>query len=658
VIAAWMVYTLGVTGVLLLGGAAAEYVARALRFPTRAVWFAAMMVAVVFSAGALVPRTHQRTSSNAVRSIVDGRSESPSPSPSPQRSRATSPAPNIVADPSARARSSDGRRAGANHEAFSHAMAVVQRWLTVGPKATDAALNRWLVAIWITLSALTLLYWVVAFLRLRHLVQSLVLSEIDQGIRVWVSDRVGPAVLGLRQPRIVMPTWAMTLPDHERRIILAHEREHVLARDPALMFVAALLTICQPWNIGLWLMRARLRLATEADCDGRVLRQADPHTYSTLLLAVYERSAPGLAPLVAFLEPTSQLEQRIRRMLARKPSLRSVSGITAIVLTASLTGMAFAAPRPARPTSNPDSTGVSTQPELAFTLGDSLLPNDIDFDPVTETFYITSVLKNEIIAVDKDGRHPRVFVKSQYGWPLMAVKVDTRHRVLRYTEVAIDSFATVSSSHWGEAHVHRTNLDDRERTGDDRMDGGAGHLQFGDLSLLPNGDIVAGNNSLGSVYHITEARAGLDTVPTSAFRSPRTGAALNSTEMLMPDYTRGIGLLNFGSGRVRWLSADKQYVLRGISGLYRKGRTLIATQPGMSPERVVMFTVDASFTHVVSQSVLDRSTPGEGDYTHGVIVGEYFYYIVNSGWNAIDKYGNPTAPLPDARVMRVRIPTL
>jgi hypothetical protein len=100
---------------------------------------------------------------------------------------------------------------------------------------------------------------------------------------------------------------------------------------------------------------------------------------------------------------------------------------------------------------------------------------------------------------------------------------------------------------------------------------------------------------------------------------------------------------------------DGRYALSGIDGLYLFGRTLIATQNGTSPERVVRFELDRSLSHVESESILERATPTLGDPTHGVIVDGRFYYIANSGWDTMDEHGKPKegTTMSEAFVMRV-----
>ena len=93
------------------------------------------------------------------------------------------------------------------------------------------------------------------------------------------------------------------------------------------------------------------------------------------------------------------------------------------------------------------------------------------------------------------------------------------------------------------------------------------------------------------------------------------------------------------------------HALSGIDGLYLDGRTLIATQNGTSPERVIEFALDPSLARIESETILERATPTLGDPTHGVVIGGDFYYIANSGWDTLDDHGarnsgaHPTAPL-------------
>jgi hypothetical protein len=149
---------------------------------------------------------------------------------------------------------------------------------------------------------------------------------------------------------LVFPFWTLTLDDRQRRLMLAHEEEHVRARDPWLLAAAGFALVAVPWNVAAWWLVRRLRLAVEMDCDARVLgRGRDVASYGALLLAVGGRASRRLIGAAALGEPASFLEQRIRSMTAAVPHryLRQAAGLVAIAAGALV--LACEAPRPVAP---------------------------------------------------------------------------------------------------------------------------------------------------------------------------------------------------------------------------------------------------------------------------------------------------------------------
>jgi TonB family protein len=110
------------------------------------------------------------------------------------------------------------------------------------------------------------------------------------GRDVFVSADRGPAVAGVWDPWIVLPRWALALPEHDLRLILLHEEEHVRAKDTHLLGLALALVAIAAWNPVAWWHLGRLRAAMEVDCDRRVLRrEPDRATYGASLLSVAAR---------------------------------------------------------------------------------------------------------------------------------------------------------------------------------------------------------------------------------------------------------------------------------------------------------------------------------------------------------------------------------
>ncbi|HJP59331.1 MAG TPA: M56 family metallopeptidase [Gemmatimonadaceae bacterium] len=206
---------------------------------------------------------------------------------------------------------------------------------------------------WLVCSALLVARLVIAFAYFRRRDETWRPTNVD-GTHVQVARDVGPAVVGIHRMVIVLPEWAIEADPALRAVVLRHEEEHRLARDPYLLLLAAVVTAVVPWNIPLWFQAARLRLAIEIDCDKRVLRTLPSwREYASLLLTIAQhRSRASHALIPALLEPTSNLERRITAM-------RSIPGLTRLnaLLLTSACGLALtlacAVEKPESPSASP-----------------------------------------------------------------------------------------------------------------------------------------------------------------------------------------------------------------------------------------------------------------------------------------------------------------
>jgi bla regulator protein BlaR1 len=211
--------------------------------------------------------------------------------------------------------------------------------------------NTTLILLWAVATAILLVCYLAAWLRLTLLARRWLCIESDAG-SVVVTDDVGPAVLGVVWSRVVLPRWLMTAPANLRKTVMMHELAHVAARDPLLLTAAHLVTILLPWNLPLWWFARRLRIAIELDCDARVLRAGvDASDYGEVLLAVAQRhtAIPGLA--ASMTEPATQLERRIRIMLARDQPASMQRSAAAALLALGIAACATTVEPPAMPRS-------------------------------------------------------------------------------------------------------------------------------------------------------------------------------------------------------------------------------------------------------------------------------------------------------------------
>ena len=190
----------------------------------------------------------------------------------------------------------------------------------LGAAATGAArlVPAWIADVaamlWVAGSVATLFVLALVHLRLRRARRVWPEAELH-GSRVRIAPRVGPAVVGVVRPEIVVPRWLLGCTPDEQRLVLTHESEHLRARDHLLLVGGSLVVALVPWHPAVWWMLARLRLAIELDCDARVLRRGVPaKDYGTLLIDLAGRCTGFRVGATALAEEGSHLERRLIAM--------------------------------------------------------------------------------------------------------------------------------------------------------------------------------------------------------------------------------------------------------------------------------------------------------------------------------------------------------
>ncbi|MES2672821.1 MAG: M56 family metallopeptidase [Pseudomonadota bacterium] len=185
---------------------------------------------------------------------------------------------------------------------------------------------------------------------------------------VLMTDDIGPAVVGLINPQIVIPQWVIDLPTTQQQAILDHEQSHLDVGDPLLLTIAICLLVFMPWNIPLWWQLHRLRGAIEVDCDARVLSKGQSVTnYGETLIAVAQRQSRYIGAVAGMSESQSFLEKRIKIMITKPAKLWGLSAIALGLVSIGLVAVAAqVSPPNATPTANAASTSNVSHKEISL----------------------------------------------------------------------------------------------------------------------------------------------------------------------------------------------------------------------------------------------------------------------------------------------------
>src|SRR5450755_1254892 len=262
-----------------------------------------------------------------------------------------------------------------------------------------------------------------------------------------------------------------------------------------------------------------------------------------------------------------------------------------------------------------------------------LLPEDIAYDPKTRRFLIGSVTQCKIVTADG-----KVFAKT--NWPVMALRVDGKRRILWAVTGWLANCRECGEADRDKSAMLAFQLDSGALL--KRVDAPVKGL-LGDMTIGRTGDLYVSEGSYGAVLRLNANSLTWDRLDAPGeFPSPQT-PALSSDErtLYVPDYVRGIAAMDLQTRTVRWMQPANDVVLSGIDGFYRYGDGFLAVQNGATPARIVRFSADLK-----KQQIMEANTSGLGEPTHGTLVGNAFYFLANTGWDA---YGDDGKKKPGSQ---------
>ena len=273
-----------------------------------------------------------------------------------------------------------------------------------------------------------------------------------------------------------------------------------------------------------------------------------------------------------------------------------------------------------------------------------LVIEDIAYDSLTKSFFLSSVRRREIFRCDLKGACVE-FVKSSSQLPLgavLALHADRHHGVLWATTAEINAAIDFRAQDEGASSVLKFDLNSgrllKRYSPTDRR-----KHALGDMTVASNGDAFVSDGLSGDVFFISHKDDQLTALASvGVFVSPQT-PVLSADEKLLyiPDYVGGIAVLRLSDRHIDWVACTRPAALEGIDGMYRYKDTLIAIQNGTMPERIVSFHL-ATPTKIDRFDILEGNWQGLGDPTHGIVIGNQLYFIANSGWDRVADDGRLT----------------
>lgn len=289
---------------------------------------------------------------------------------------------------------------------------------------------------------------------------------------------------------------------------------------------------------------------------------------------------------------------------------------------------------------------------VAHELGDpGLLAEDVVWDARGGRFLVSSIHRRRIVALDRNGR-VRAFTApgADSTWGMYGLALDRARGLLWASTAAGAECDTFAAAEAGRTALVAFDLARALAVRRVELPRAESRQVLGDVTLGRDGTVYVSESLLGAVYRLAPGASRLETlVGPGTFRSPQQLAlAADGRRLHVADYSRGVAVIDIARGTTRWLKKPRSLAAGGIDGLYRVGDRLIAIQNGTSPHRVLELTLSADGDAITAWRVLEQASERLGEPNHGVIVGDDFYLIGDSGWDRVGDDGRLQSP-PEAR---------
>ncbi len=267
-----------------------------------------------------------------------------------------------------------------------------------------------------------------------------------------------------------------------------------------------------------------------------------------------------------------------------------------------------------------------------------IIPEGLAYDAKRRRWLISSVRNGAILSIGADGE-PKAFV--DVPWGVFGMAVDPKRGVLWATTAAVAQTEEFRAEDKGKAALLKIDLESgRILETLHAPDDAAYH--FGDVAVAADGEVYV-SGSAPVLFRVAENK--LEPFVRGSFSSMQ-GIAPARNVLYVADYAKGILIVDRRTRDVHVLRVPPNASLLGIDGLYFVDeQTLIATQNGTNPNRIIRVRLAPGGLAVSSVETLLANASGMTDPTLGTIVGKRFFFNANAQWDLFGGDGRIADPL-------------
>jgi sugar lactone lactonase YvrE len=303
---------------------------------------------------------------------------------------------------------------------------------------------------------------------------------------------------------------------------------------------------------------------------------------------------------------------------------------------------------------------ISSGAAVAFTIPEKgLVPEGVAYDPVTKSFFVSSIRKRKIFRIDAAGK-AAVFVAPREGGLRTAagIGVDPKRRSLWVASQAMPHMEGYVKDEPLQSALFEFDADTGKFRREMRPPASSKPAGFDDLAVAADGRVYVNDGNNGRVWTLApgppDAALGIF-LESDVFRGTQGLAPTpDGRSLYVSDYS-GLYRVDVATKRMVRLAVPVGVALNGVDGLAWAGGSLFAIQNGVEPNRIIRVDLGPDGTTVTGAKILEMNHPAFDEPTLGTVAGGALYVVANSQGAKFRNEKKPIAPeaMTEAVVLRV-----
>lgn len=274
--------------------------------------------------------------------------------------------------------------------------------------------------------------------------------------------------------------------------------------------------------------------------------------------------------------------------------------------------------------------------DTAFVMPDANIHiESVAYDPSTGAFYLGSINKRKILKREPTGKITEFTKSNEHNMTaVFGLRIDSKNKMLWACASPMPEMEDYDSTL--NSAVYKFDLRSGKLLASFKTDL---PVTFGDLALDQTGKVFVSDSQSNKIFVVNEQTKALDLFYESSefWNIQGINFSNNNETLFISDYIKGPYRLDLKDKTLHKLSSPKNQSLKGIDGFLFYSNSLVALQNGVTPFRVMQYSLNEDGTDLVDVEIIDWAHPAFGEPTIGCIDKDTLYYVANSQWGAYNE---------------------